>query len=253
MARSLPGGGGTDRISFGPSSVFTPTNALSWGCWFNASAFVDYGTIFGKYDGSTVGSYAFFTRSSGTIAYYITPQSGSQVFVDPGSATLSTNKWYHILIAAKSNCSFDTWINGIPDGSKTATLALASNNTITLYLGRGLTGGADLGATNGIADAAIWSTTLTQTEALALAYGIKRPYQIRPASLIGFWPLDGYQHPAFDYSGFGRHGILTGTNLVAGPPLISTAPIFVPQAIRTMPAPPPPPPPLEILMPQIWV
>lgn len=80
-------------------------------------------------------------------------------------------------------------------------------------------------------DFAFWSTVLTPTEFVALARGA-RPGQIKPASLIAWWPLDNYGAPGIDRSVYGNNGALTGTVFTLGPPLVSAAPILIPQNVK---------------------
>jgi hypothetical protein len=69
-----------------------------------------------------------------------------------------------------------------------------------------------------MADTALWNVVLSATEIAALAKGI-RPPQVRPAALIGYWPLDGLQSPEPDLSGNRNNGTLTGTVNAFGPPI----------------------------------
>lgn len=70
-----------------------------------------------------------------------------------------------------------------------------------------------------LAEAAIWSATLTATELLALAAGCS-PKKIRPGSLVCYWALWGLHSPEIDLSG--NVGNLTLTN---GPTSANHAPV----------------------------
>lgn len=82
----------------------------------------------------------------------------------------------------------------------------------------GVSGSTPAGFWHGsIADAAMWNVVLSDLEIAGLARGL-RPWMIRPKNLVGYWPIDGYQSPEPDLSGFAHNGTLVGTALDFGPP-----------------------------------
>lgn len=142
-------------------------------------------------------------------------QSGLN-FID-GGTTLSLNTWSHIAATDAVGAQL-TYTNG----SQTGTAAVGA---FTAPTGANFTiGGNTHSMVGNVADVAAWTVVLTPREIFALSRGA-RPYQIRPGSLVGWWPLDGYGHAALDRSGYANNGTVTGTALVSGPPLVSAIPI----------------------------
>lgn len=69
-----------------------------------------------------------------------------------------------------------------------------------------------------ISDVAVWSVVLTQGEITALSLGC-RPWLIRPASIVAYWPLYGLASPEPEFGGTANNGSLTGTVAANDPPL----------------------------------
>lgn len=155
-------------------------------------------------------------KSTGKLAYY--PQG-----IDPGTATLTLNAWSAVGYSQSAAAGATAFVNGVSDGSGAAS----GLSTGSAPMGFGFdpnSGGRNF---NGwIADAAEWSVVLTAAEHQALAKGA-RPKDIRPTSLLGYWPLNGFASPEPDYSGNARNGTLTGTTNVSGPPLMIFTPRWV--------------------------
>jgi hypothetical protein len=87
-----------------------------------------------------------------------------------------------------------------------------------------------------LADGAQWNTNLSAAEITALSKGA-RPYTIRPANLLGWWPLDGLQSPEEELSGAKNNGTLTGTTAAFGPPYMQFTPRWPMGAILPTPTP----------------
>jgi hypothetical protein len=239
MARSF--NGTSDFIKYGTLPLPASMTLAVWTRWTGASA---YGTaLWLGASGNTNAS--IYVKSTGKLAVYY--NSGSSSYDGTGTNTLVSGTWYHLAATFPSGVLPNGYVNGALDGTGNANFT--SN-------AQGLTqSGNDLGTNwfgGSLADAAVWNVALAQAELTALANGV-RPYQIRPQSLIGFWPLDGYGHPALDRSRGKNNGVLTGTAFATGPPLLNPAPIILPlpDPSFVMPAMPSPPPPQFILMPQI--
>jgi hypothetical protein len=158
------------------------------------------------------------------------------------------NTW--VYISARSDASHN-WTGDI-SGVGTSTIGPNTVNAAPLATNIGDRGDQFIGWNGNLADAAIWEGRITDQEVYALQKGA-RPWQIKSQKLVGWWPLDGYGHPALDRSFKRNHGVLSGTAFVTGPPLLNPAPIILPlpDPSFVMPAMIPPPPPPFILMPQI--
>jgi hypothetical protein len=180
---------------------------------------------------------ALFATASGLF------QSGSVDAVLTGATHLNTGQYYHVC-GVRSGTTSNLYLNGVADTTAgTNTLTYTSNNTTVLV-------GADIdtgGPTTPqhfmdgrIADVAVWNIALTQTEVRGLAAGA-RPWQIRNASLLGWWPLDGLASPEPELSFKIANGTLTNSPAQAfGPPVMPFTPrqpqyTFIPPVFNLMP------------------
>jgi hypothetical protein len=207
MARSF--NGSTDHIQTGSYTVSTP--AISLCAWFNRGTLSNtYNVIASQ---NLTGHIQIMIKSTGQMAYYL---SVTGEVLDPGSATVSANTWTHVGMTYNSTNGLVTYINGVSDGTVSAGGSLSS---ITAPMDIGYDDqnpGRDFPGS--IADVAQWGVSLSALEVAGLAKGA-RPYQVRPSSLTGWWPLAGLQSPEPDYSGNKNNGTLTGTAPIFGPPL----------------------------------
>jgi hypothetical protein len=235
MARSF---NGTSDIIKSTTPFTTATNSITLAAWFNRT-------------GGTSGIQIIFINGSGQSndGYCIVASNADGKFYGiisgvafmSGSATYSTNTWHHGLITADgaSPPNWGLYFDGVNIGGRGPSTA----STPTA-----VSAGAESASGNffpgNVADAAVWTATLTQLEITALASGV-RPNRIRPRSLAGWWPLDGLRSPEPDLSGFVHNGTLTGTAAAFGPPFAPFTPRWPMGAILPVPAP------TFILMPQI--
>lgn len=181
-----------------------------------------------------------FVKSTGKMAWYVSASGPPNI--DPGSATLSTNTWYHVVQRFANGAGHATFINGVSDGTSGLS-GLSPVTSGSLGIGYDVTGGS-LTFAGRIADACVWNSALTNAEVAALAAGM-RPYRIQRGNIIAYLPFDGVSSPEPDLSGFANNGTLTGTTNTAGPPLT----FFTPRMpIWEIPQLPPTP-----LMGQIWI
>jgi hypothetical protein len=134
------------------------------------------------------------------------------------STTATTNTWFHATAVVASATSRAAYLNGagkgtnatssIPSGiNSTEIAALLSGSAFFLFAGR-------------IAETAVWSVALTDAEIAALASGVS-PWQVRPESIWGYWPILGLDSPEPNHGGVAARAMaLTGTPTLAdGPPV----------------------------------
>lgn len=216
MARSL--NGSSDQINCGTAWSHYST-ATTFSAWIYPTSFANTYNCVAQVNDS-IDAFQFFTKSTGKMAWYL----GSGANIDPGTATLSTGTWYHILQKFDNADQISkTFINGASDGTifsganihvQTGTPTLAVGYD-ALTINRNFPGR--------IADFAFWNVALTPGEVSALAQGA-RPLTIRPSNIIAYLPLDGISSPEPDLSGAKNNGTLTGTSNVGGPPLAMFTP-----------------------------
>lgn len=135
-------------------------------------------------DGSNLAM--FFSKAGGTAAANAT-----------SSAATVLNQWHHIC-GVQSGLTLRTVYL---DAGNTGTSTTSQNPAAGKFTAIGTFKG-DADPTTGpfdgdIAEVAVWSAALDAAEVQALARGLS-PAQIRPASLLAYWPLLSHASPEID-------------------------------------------------------
>jgi hypothetical protein len=256
MARNL--NGTSDFINCGGASgSLDITGAITVSAWINCTSFPALGsdpirTVVAKgFDGTNVQYFLGFDGSNflpgdtpltgkwfGFTTYNGVANQGSEF-----NHSLADGTWHQIAGAFDGTNIWTCYIDGVQVDTRTNATA-PIHTAIELDIGQtNLNGTAARWFNGNIADVGIWNVQLSAGEIAALGNGF-RPKDIRPASLQGYWPLDGLQSPEPDFSGKVHNGTLTGTSLASGPPVAMFTPRW-PQFWF------PSPPPAFVLMPQI--
>jgi Concanavalin A-like lectin/glucanases superfamily len=228
MARSF--NGSTDFINVGSSATLNPA-AITIGCWINP---VQNTAFIVSRDDLTLGrSYALEMDNTSRVQIEI--NAGAVTVFGPSNVTF--NAWQHVGFTGSSAAGYTAYLNGAPGTTGGAGTSMATATGPT-DIGRRSFVGSPVSFDGNCADVGIWNVVLTTAEMLALAKGA-RPGQVRSASLIGWWPLDGLQSPEPDLSGKVFNGTLTGTASAFGPPLmrmsLRTPQFFLPAAVAATP------------------
>jgi hypothetical protein len=219
MARNFTSSG--DVISFTPTPIINVPLSIS--AWVNPVATGTTRAIFGGF-GTNIGCLEFRLEIAGNV--YLIKQGVAAILLSTGA--VSNGVWSQVA-ATDSGTAQAVYIGG---GTPTTGSTTSSYNTVTTYnIGQAFQGATEQWA-GLIADIALWSVVLTAGEVKALADGV-RPYNIRPKSIIAYWPLDGLQSPEPELSGNAFNGTLTGTAFAPGPPVT----MFTPKWPRNMDAP----------------
>lgn len=126
------------------------------------------------------------------------------------TAAYSANTWHHAAAVYESATSRTAYLDGGNAGTDTVSVSPSGVDTTTI-------GATGVGASafgqfmsGRIAEAAIWSVALTAAEIAALARGFIPP-QIRPQSLVAYWPLGG-RYGQFDLDRWKSSLNMTPTN-----------------------------------------
>ena len=129
----------------------------------------------------------------------------------------ATNVWHHAAGVWASHSSRSVYLDGGSKATETTTCAAGTVNVTSL----GRLSRLSVPATyfsGRLAHAALWNVALTDDEVLALASKVS-PLRIRPAALVGFWPLYGGASPEPDLS-TGQHAMtVTGATQAAHAPV----------------------------------
>jgi hypothetical protein len=203
--------GSSTYIDLGNSSALAPP-ALSFFCWIKAAALTNaYSGLIYRNDGTNF--YQIFLKSTGNLAYYFSGSGGS---VDPGTAVLSTGKWYHVgFVMPGTAVSGFAYINGVADSPALGTGPLSSGNTGHTVLGNDTVNAGRVFA-GSIAHAVAYNIALSASDIVLLASGIS-PLAIKAANIAGYWPLLG-SLGALDLGPNGLLAKLLGTSADDGPP-----------------------------------
>ena len=125
------------------------------------------------------------------------------------SVNASLNAWQHVVGVFATNSSRSCMIHGANKVTNTDARNAITQNRTTIGALR-YAGSLYNYFTGRIAEAAIWGAALNDAEVSALAQGYTPP-QIRPASLLAYWPLGGH-FGAFDLDRWNGGNHLTPYN-----------------------------------------
>ncbi len=101
----------------------------------------------------------------------------------------AVNTWHHVCGVFPATDDRAVYLDGTNKGADDTGVSGAGANTVAVARCGDQTPGDYL--SGAVAEAAIWSAALSQTEANSLARGFS-PLQIRPESLAAYWPLGGF-------------------------------------------------------------
>ncbi len=143
-------------------------------------------------DENANGCYRIATLSNGQIQYFVGNWPGDYWAIS-GSTISDTNTWHALGLTFESD-TLTGYFDGASDGTNTGgTTFTPTDREFRIGFANRL-GGYEYPADAAIADVAIWDVVLTAAEMVSYAKG-QRPTQIRPESLVAFWPLIGKSSP----------------------------------------------------------
>lgn len=184
MARSF--NGSTQYLEH--ASLANPTLPITIAAWFYANSTSGFQRVVAWQN-------AGGTHTAATILLNY-PSAGyvsNQVYTDPApnslpysSGTFSASTWNHACVVSGATSAL-AYLNGVA-GSATTYSAPTFTSTTYFEIGR-LIGTQYFSGR--VAEVGVWSTDLTAAEIGALSDGYT-PLQIRPASLVAYWPLGGH-------------------------------------------------------------
>jgi len=138
-----------------------------------------------------------------------------------GTVLISDGAWHHFVAVFRSATDRELYIDGITDGTDADSVSYSTNvNAWDIGRTGDLTPGNHWDGQ--ITEVAVWSASLTTTEITLLAKSKVKgmPYQIQPASLVGYWPLndlvDGTSINAQTFINRKNPGTYDGTGSDAG-------------------------------------
>lgn len=205
MARLLSSGNRFSHADGEPYDIGTLRQTVA--CWFRPTTISVEHFLIAKWGGGGTGrSYVLQVVSDNSLLF-ATHNGGdgiSQVQATPSPA-LSVGTWFHFA-ATRDGTTKRLYYNGKPFASAADANFVPDNNSLTFFLGAGSESQVADGAMD---DACMWRDRLDGDEIKDLYEG-RKPTDIRPGALVGYWPLEGYGD-AEDLSGFALPLTMTGT------------------------------------------
>ena len=133
---------GSGSLSFNGSSQYVATSdtsnvgsgSFTIEAWVYFNSLSSSYAIFDEYNGGSTNSWQLYVSSS-HLNWFNGSTSTTTI---TGSATLSTNTWYHI-VAVRNGTTLKTYVNGVQDG--TVTDSTNYNASASLWIGSQRTGG----------------------------------------------------------------------------------------------------------------
>lgn len=204
-----------------------PTITVSSPAGSNNTNILPGQTIYDITASAIVGTVSSFNSGTGVI----TLTSGGATHASSGASDLliigtpiSLNQWHHaggVVTGTNQSAYLDgvltgqsTSTNTFPTVVNVATIGAQQNNSISFPF------------TGSIGEVCVWNIALTAAEMLSLASGTPACF-IAPASIIGYWPLYGYNSPELDFSSIGNELKIIGALAQDVPPPLVTPPKII--------------------------
>lgn len=154
--------------------------------------------------------------TTGNVLRFGSRSSSVTVNAD-ATGTVSVNTWFHALAVGTSATSRTIYRDG--GNSGTNTTSNTPGGTMNQWnIGRRGGSTSTTFWSGRLAEVALWNAALSADEALALARGVL-PWRIRPLSLVGYWPVWGFQSPEIDLTSSARSMTVTGATLANHAPV----------------------------------
>lgn len=196
-------------INVGSPTVQDDVNTQTIACWvfLRSSGEGGVGRIMMKGNATTdAGEWRFNFNATNCLSY-TKDYDTTDMVVQSSNGTFVPGVWHHIVMTrTDSSLATDVkfYVDGVETTYKTQTNGSTnqvSDASLNLYIGNQGNDGATFGGT--ITEMARWNVVLTTSEIRKLyqmqfktgvGFGGVRglPLQIRPVSLIGYWPMDDY-------------------------------------------------------------
>lgn len=181
----------------------------SFAAWYNTNSTTVNQSLLSVGDTAGDNDYVeLFLRKAGVRALRLIVVTGGTNSTATASTQFSANTWEHAGAVLSSSTSRTVYHNG--GGAVTDTTSLGfSGGVDTTSVGRTAQATPTDYMSGDIAEVGVWDAALTAGEIAALAAGAC-PLNVRPQSLVAYWPLWGTSSPEIDIVG-GFHLTLTGT------------------------------------------
>ena len=133
------------------------------------------------------------------------------------STSAAVNTWFHACAVFAATNDRRAFLNGGGKGTNAGTQTPTSIDRTAVGRSSNSTPGSYLSGR--IAEVVMWNVALADAVVAALAAGVC-PFQVEPASIIGYWPLQGLASPEPDWSANARSLTVTGATAADHAPVL---------------------------------
>lgn len=193
MARSFDGS--NDGLSVSAPTTSTTITMAGW-FWFNTGLASTFAMTLGISGSATNNRRYLQYLASDTTFGAVTVNNAGSSRRSSGSASGLFDQWVHLAGVWSGTASRQLFINGVAQTAESTSNA--PNSPDQLRFGLGHTGGSPLAGR--AAECGLWDSALVQAQITLLALGFS-PLAVRPADLVGYWPLIGRTSPEIDVVG----------------------------------------------------
>lgn len=156
-------------------------------------------------------------ETTGAVYARTADSGGSQSALS--STVISGAGWNHFCGVFASSTSRAAYLNGAGKGTNTTSTVPSGINRTSIGASDGSSVIQNWPNTGLIAEVAMWNVALTDAEVSSLATGVS-PLQIRPGSLVAYWPLIGNTSPEINLVSTATQTIQGSLSAAAHPRLI---------------------------------
>jgi hypothetical protein len=198
----------SNYVSLGAGAIgplLSGASGMSFACWVNqdSQAASDGDEVFTAFHSSSV-SIRLGLRNSNLASFSATlrRQNGDTGNFPVGGTTLTTGVWNHVGCCVSFGSNGKVYLNGVNDtasfgsGSAATTAGTFVSSTGVNHDGLGAFFTVAVPTSTArqldgrLAECALWNVELTAADFASLAKGFT-PDQVRPESLVAYWPMTG--------------------------------------------------------------
>lgn len=194
---------------------------LTIACWGFTSITGSLQWMAGLYNsGSTSARNSFVLYVGATNVITAQLGDGSTAGFTNTVSTISANTWFHAC-ASFSGAARNVYLNGTGKVSAATALVPTGLNRSSIGVGDGNTTFSPFApaGTGYLAEVGMWSVVLDDAEVAALSKGLS-PLQVRPVSLVGYWPLYGNNSPENNFKSNANAAVIQGSLSQAAHPRV---------------------------------
>lgn len=202
------------------SAAVVTAAPLTFAAWYYPDDLAVDGTLVTVADASASNHYHQLvcrgTLAGDPVSMKSRDASATTTASSSAGASGTTNAWYHACGIVRGAADRSAYFNGGNRGNNTASATPTGLDTTGIGATRDSSPAEYMSGR--IAHVTIWNAALDDREVTALATGIN-PFRVRPANVVGYWPLWGLHSPDIDLTASGNNMTVTGTALADDAPV----------------------------------